>query len=90
MENYITITHSSIKLTLTRKAKETLEHYRPKGCPFTGYSLLDLLNDMVIMYSWMLENGVHSIGECINTWRKSRVDADVYGDGILICIGEEV
>lgn len=89
MENYITITHSSIKLTLTRKAKETLEQYRPKGCPFIGYSLLDLLNDMVTMYSWMLENGVHSIGECINTWRKSRVYADVYGDGILTCIGED-
>lgn len=55
MENYIIIGIDGIvKCSISNNALENLKAYRPKGCPFENYSMLDLLKDWIQMYSWQL------------------------------------
>lgn len=37
------------------RTKKLLESVKPKGRPFYDYSMWDLLNDWIKMYSWQLE-----------------------------------
>lgn len=56
MKNYLVIGHNGkINVSITQKAMENLRSFRPKGCPFENYSMLDLLKDWVNMYSWQIE-----------------------------------
>ena len=51
-ENYVVVTSGgTIRMTLTSSVKETLATYKPKGCPFGNYSMLNLLHDWLGMYS---------------------------------------
>lgn len=45
-ENYIVVTSGgTIRVTLTSRVKEILTEFKPKGCPFGNYSMLNLLQD---------------------------------------------
>ena len=55
MENFIIVDfRGSTKISITQKAMGNLKSYRPNGCPFENYSMLDLLKDWVNMYSWQM------------------------------------
>ena len=55
MENFIIVDfRGSTKVSITQNAMENLKSYRPNGCPFENYSMLDLLKDWVNMYSWQI------------------------------------
>lgn len=44
-------------MTMSKADHETLSHITLKGCPFKDYYALDLLKDLLQMYSWRLEKG---------------------------------
>ena len=55
MKNYIVISHNGkIHVSIEQKAMINLKSFRPEGCPFADYSMLDLLKDWVNMYSWQI------------------------------------
>lgn len=55
MKNFIIVDFiGNVKVSMTQKAIENLKSYKPKGCPFKNYSMLDLLKDWVNMYSWQI------------------------------------
>ena len=55
MKNYLVISRNGkIYISITQKAMENWKSFRPKGCPFENYSMLDLLKDWVNMYSWQI------------------------------------
>lgn len=55
MENFIIVDfRGNVKISITQKTMENLKSYKPKGCPFENYSMLDLLKDWVNMYSWQI------------------------------------
>lgn len=57
MENYIIVDfRGNTKVSITQKVMENLKAFKPKGCPFEDYSMLDLLKDWVNMYSWQIVN----------------------------------
>ena len=57
MENYIIVDfRGNTKVSITQKVMENLKTFKPKGCPFEDYSMLDLLKDWVNMYSWQIVN----------------------------------
>lgn len=72
-ENYIVVTSGgTVCTTLTSMVKEILTEFKPKGCPFGNYSMLNLLQDWLGMYSWQLpKNKPMSVVECIE-----RLDMD--------------
>ena len=53
--NTITRRINGIDASISNKAAERLSEYVPRGCPFKGYTLLDLLKDLVCMYGYHLE-----------------------------------
>ena len=55
MENFIIVDfRGNTKVSITHKAVDNLKKFRPNGCPFENYSMLDLLKDWVNMYSWQM------------------------------------
>ena len=83
MENYIIHTHRGTKIVLENKAVENLKMYIPKGCPFSGYTLFDLLMDLINMYSWKVY-GKKSIKEFIELLQQQNYSyAVVYGNDIV-------
>lgn len=54
MTNYIKVNYTGDQLILTSYTAEMLNNFVPKGCPFPNYTLLDLLKDLVQMYSWKI------------------------------------
>ena len=55
MKNYLIISHNGkIHVSIDQKTMDNLKSYRPKGCPFTNYSMFDLLKDWINMYSWQI------------------------------------
>ena len=40
--------------TIPKKAYEAMNASTPSGCPFSGYTFYDLLNDLIGMYDWKL------------------------------------
>lgn len=55
MENFIVVDfRGNTKVSITQKAVNNLKKFRPNGCPFENYSMLDLLKDWVNMYSWQM------------------------------------
>lgn len=57
MNNYIINGYNNSHLTLNRATVDGLKNATPKGCPFDNYTLLDLLIDLINMYSWKLDRG---------------------------------
>lgn len=56
MENYIyRKRNNSVKVSVLRKTAEVLMQYIPKGCPFSDYSLWDLLKNLVWENDWQIE-----------------------------------
>lgn len=56
MNNYIIVDSSgAANVSIQTKTKEFLESVKPKGCPFDDYSMFDLLEDWIGMYSWQIE-----------------------------------
>ena len=47
----------SIRASISMATAEKLNRYTPKGCPFNGYTLLDLLRDFISAYSWKIARG---------------------------------
>ena len=55
MKNYLVISYNGkIHVSIEQKVMENLKSYKPKGCPFKNYSMLNLLKDWVNMYSWQI------------------------------------
>lgn len=49
--------NGSIRASISIASSEKLNRYTPKGCPFSGYTLLDLLRDFISMYGWKISRG---------------------------------
>ena len=82
MKNYLVIGHNGkIHVSIEQKAMENLKSYRPNGCPFENYSMLDLLKDWVNMYSWQIVQRNKQI---------SLVDfiKNINGDGKVLLYGQ--
>lgn len=55
MKNYIIVDSAeNIKVSILKDTMENLKSFKPKGCPFENYSMLDLLKDWIDMYSWQV------------------------------------
>lgn len=84
MKNYIIVDfRGNIKVSITQKAMENLKTFKPKGCPFEDYSMLDLLKDWVNMYSWQIVNRNKQIP--LVDFIKS-----INGDGKVLLYGESM
>ena len=84
MKNYIVVDfRGNTKVSITQKAMENLETFKPKGCPFEDYSMLDLLKDWVNMYSWQIANRNKQIP--LADFIKS-----INGDGKVLLYGESM
>lgn len=54
--NYIIVDfNGTTHVSILTKTKEFLERVKPKGCPFYDYSMFNLLDDWIHMYSWQME-----------------------------------
>lgn len=88
--NTITRRINGIDTSISNKAAERLSEYVPRGCPFNGYTLLDLLKDLVCMYGCRLEwYQTITITEFIQYLMGIDVHAKVYGEAIIQIIEEE-
>lgn len=74
------------KLTLTRKAAETLKSYAPKGCPFSEYTLFDLLLDELEKYSWKFPCFSGTVPDFLALTKEFSAYSQAYADGIIACI----
>ena len=84
MKNYIIVDfRGNTKISITQKAMENLKTFKPKGCPFEDYSMLDLLKDWVNMYSWQIANRNKQIP--LVDFIKS-----INGDGKVLLYGESM
>ena len=55
MENFIIVDfRGNTKVSITQKSVDNLKKFKPNGCLFENYSMLDLLKDWVNMYSWQI------------------------------------
>lgn len=57
MTNYIINNYEKTQLQLNPATVDRLKKYAPAGCPFNNYSMLDLLIDLIKMYSWKMDRG---------------------------------
>lgn len=82
MENYIVVDfRGNTKVSITQQVMENLKSFKPKGCPFEDYSMLDLLKDWVNMYSWQIVNRNKQIS--LTDFIKN-----INGDGKVLLYGE--
>lgn len=51
-------TDGSAVCNISMNIASTLSSYAPRGCPFVDYTMLDLVKDLIIMYSWKVDRGV--------------------------------
>lgn len=55
MKNYLVVgRNGNIQVSIAHETMENLKSFKPEGCPFENYSMLDLLKDWVNMYSWQI------------------------------------
>ena len=83
-DNYIEIERkrTGTLTTIPKKAYEAMNASTPSGCPFSGYTFYDLLNDLIGMYDWKLAiNRVYTLREFLTVCND--VKADVYRDIFL-------
>ena len=80
--NYIQKNYTGDKMIISRAVAEMLNSYTPKGCPFPNYTLLDLLKDMVRMYSWRVEKDT-SLSDFVEMLMENEAHLQAYGADIL-------
>lgn len=75
------VTHISMSDNVIRD----LRSYSPQGCPFIGYTLYDLLQDLINMYSWKINRGyTMAITDFIKLLQREKyIKAIVYGNEII-------
>lgn len=83
-----TITHKFNGVTLISMNDNVirdLRSYSPQGCPFVGYTLYDLLQDLINMYSWKINRGYAiPITDFIKQLQNEKyIHAIVYGNEII-------
>ena len=83
-----TITHKfngAIYISMSDNVIRDLRSYSPQGCPFIGYTLYDLLQDLIDMYSWKIDRGyTMAITDFIKLLQREKyINAIVYGDDII-------
>lgn len=81
--NYIEVNcDGTAHMSISVKAKEDLEKFRPRGCPFSNYSMFDLLKDWVRMYSWQMDRNKQM--PLVDFVRKIRTDGSyIYKSAII-------
>ena len=81
----------SLAVTISKQAAERLDSYKPKGCPHSDYTLLDLLKDFIQAYSWKIDRGhTISLSDFIRQLQaENYADAVVYGKD-MVRISQEV
>lgn len=82
------ITHklnAVIRISMSDNVIRDLRSYSPQGCPFMGYTLYDLLQDLINMYSWKIDRGYTiPITEFIKQLQNEKyIHAIVYGNNII-------
>lgn len=88
MKNYITKQkNGNISVSITTQAMENLMTYRPKGCPFKDYTMLDLLKDWISMYSWQITQRNISLVDFIKNINGDG-KVSVYGNSIIELLTE--
>lgn len=81
MENCIVCNREKCSVNLDKKVVSILDSMTPKGCPFLDYTMLDLLFDLINMYSWKVPYGEMSITEYIRFLQNdSEIKSVVYGN----------
>ncbi len=82
--NFIVTTHYTTQWKILVKSAKRLKMYIPRGCPFKNYTLFDLLEDWINMYSWILDKGQkYSISDFVKQIRSRDEKADIYGDTVI-------
>ena len=82
MTNYIKANYNGSQLILTERTARLLNQYEPKGCPFPNYTLLDLLKDLVNMYSWKISTDTTAT-DFVEMLMKEEAHAAAYGQDII-------
>lgn len=81
MENVIVFDRNKCRVNLNTKAVSILDNMIPKGCPFLDYTMLDLLFDLINMYSWKIPCGEMPIAEYIRFLQNDKeIKSVVYGN----------
>lgn len=81
--NYIIVDfNGTTHVSILTKTKEFLERVKPKDCPFYDYSMFNLLDDWIHMYSWQMErNKKIPLAEFV---QKIRTDGKrIYKDSLI-------
>ena len=75
----------SLSVTISKQAAERLNSYKPKGCPHSEYTLLDLLRDFIQAYSWKIDRGhTMSLSDFIRLLQaENYAHAIVYGNDVI-------
>lgn len=85
MRSYIKASYTGNQLILSRAAAEMLNTFEPKGCPFSNYTLLDLLKDLYEMYSWRIQQDM-SVMDFIEMLKEFSDKAQAYGDEMILIL----
>lgn len=77
--------NSNVSTSISTVAAKKLSHYTPRGCPFSNYTLLDLLKDLISAYSWKISRGeIMSVNAFIRLLQhEGYAHALAYGDDII-------
>ena len=80
----------SLSVTISKQAAKRLDSYKPKGCPHSNYTLLDLLRDFIQAYSWKIDRGhTMSLSDFIRLLQtENYAHAVVYGEDMMRIIEE--
>ena len=79
--------NDSIESISNDSTMNRLGRMRLPGCPFKNYYALDLVRDLLYMYSWRMEFGrKYDISEFLTLCNDSKAEA--YRDRILYCVSE--
>lgn len=78
--NYIIVDfNGATHISILTKTKEFLEMAKPRGCPFYDYSMFNLLNDWIQMYSWQMERNKKKSTCRVCKENKNRWKTDLQG-----------
>lgn len=82
MTNYIKVNRTGDQLILLPHTAEKLNSLTPEGCPFPNYTLLNLLKDLVQMYSWKISKDT-TVADFIEMLMQEDAHAVSYGKEII-------
>lgn len=83
-----TITHKLngvTRISMSDHVIKSLRSYSTQGCPFVGYTLYDLLQDLILAHSWKINRGyTMAITDFIKLLQREKyIKAIVYGNEII-------